>query len=287
MKLTIISVPYDSGHYEKRMGRGPHLLEVSLVERLQEAGTEVELESAILEEGFWAEVAAAAELQRLVSRYVSSARAEDRFPLILAGNCNSAEGTVAGLSPDEIGVIWFDAHGDFNTPDISASGFFDGMALSMLTGNSWRGLWATVPGFHPVAEQNVILVGARDLDPQEMDLLNGSRISQVGVEDLRRHGIRSSLGSSVVSLSQRVKRVYVHIDLDVLDPSQGRANQYAAAGGLTVPEAVQVLEFVGSSCEVAAAALTAYDPKYDEDGRCLQAAEQIVRAVIAAGAQRE
>jgi len=61
-------------------------------------------------------------------------------------------------------VLWFDAHGDFNTPESTLGGFLDGMALAIATGRCWTGLAATVPGFTPVAEENVVLVGARDLD---------------------------------------------------------------------------------------------------------------------------
>ena len=88
-------------------------------------------------------------------------------------------GTLGGLGTGPTGVRWFDAHGDFNTPESTLGGFLDGMALAIATGRCWIGLAATVPGFTPVAEENVVLVGARDLDPAEGELLRASRVQHL------------------------------------------------------------------------------------------------------------
>jgi Arginase family len=123
-----------------------------------------------------------------------AAAEEGAFPLVLAGNCNSCPGTVAGLDPAAaaVGVVWFDAHPDFDTPDRSL-GFFDGMGLAILTGNGWDLLRATIPGFVPVAERDVVLVGVRDFEPHQRASLEAS-------------GLRVLAGSSCTPAERRSLR---------------------------------------------------------------------------------
>jgi arginase len=281
MQTTIIQVPYDSGHYGKRMGRGPlHLVESGIFDRLEAKGHDVQITPIRLDEDFTTEVGSAAELHKLVAQSVRSAPAEGRLPLILSGNCNTAIGTLAGIGADKSGVLWFDAHGDFNTPETSRSGFFDGMALCTLTGRCWRRLASGVPGFSPVAEHNVALIGARDLDPEEKRLLKDSEITCVGAGAIRQNGGKTHLEPFLDELHSRVSQVYLHIDLDVLDPAEARVNQFSAPGGLSAAEVIRIIEAAGRRFEIAAAALTAYDPEYDHENRALEAAERIINAIV-------
>lgn len=96
--------------------------------------------------------------------------------VVVSGNCNSALGTTAALASHRLGVLWFDAHADFDVPDDNLSGFFDVMALSTMTGSCWAALRRTIPGFREVAERNVVLVGERDLEPYQRERLNRSQI---------------------------------------------------------------------------------------------------------------
>jgi arginase len=95
-----------------------------------------------------AEIRTAFELNRVVAERVRDAREAHALPVVLAGNCMTAVGTLAGLGGTPA-VLWFDAHGDFNTPETTASGFLDGMALAMLTGRCWANLTRTVHCFQP------------------------------------------------------------------------------------------------------------------------------------------
>lgn len=291
MRLTLFEVPYDSGHFAQRMGRGPlRLIERGLAAALERRGHEAEVVPVRLPEGFATEAGAAAEIQRRLSGFVAAARAQGRFPLILAGNCSTSVGTLAGLAgePGDTGVVWLDAHGDLNTPETSLSGFFDGMALSMVTGNAWRALAGTIPGFRPIAERNVVLAGARDLDAEEAGRIERSEIVHLRCEELRGRSAApdSVLASALDALGARVARVYLHVDLDVLDPAVARVNGYAAPGGLTLPEVESLIAAVGRRIEIAAAALTAYDPGEDADDRAAQAAEAVAGAVVASAADR-
>jgi arginase len=125
-------------------------------------------------------------------------------------------------------------------------------------------LTATIPGFRAIAESNVILVGARDLDAPERSLLERSSVTRL---DARGAHLITALRSSLETLHEHVDQVYLHIDLDVIDPAVARANMLAAPSGLTTADLLAVIREVGSHIPIAAAALTAYDPDYDPDRR--------------------
>src|SRR5262249_50325204 len=124
-----------------------------------------------------AEIRTAFDLMRALAVAVRDARQRGFFPLVLAGNCNTCLGTVAGLGDGRgTAVLWFDAHGDFNTPETTTSAFLDGMALATLNGRCWSQLARTVPDFTPVSERTTCLVGARDLDPLEAEAISNSAL---------------------------------------------------------------------------------------------------------------
>lgn len=274
MKLTLIQVPYDSGHYGVRMGRGPlHLIEQGLAGTLERAGHEVEVVPVRLE-GFLTEVTSAPLLHRQVAERVSKARGERRLPVVLSGNCNAAAvGSLAGIG-GPAGVVWMDAHGDLNTPDTTPSGFFDGMAISVAMGKAWPTLTAKLPGFHPLDPRNLIHVGARDFDPAELEVIESAGITRVGVEEL------DGLDAALADLATRVDRAYVHMDLDVLDPSELRANVFATPDGMTIAQVAEVVRATGRHLKIAAAGITAYDPDQDPEGRGVRAAEQLLEALV-------
>jgi len=257
------------------MGAGPtHLVAAGLVDRLRATRRQVALRELAPTEGSWvAEIGTAFDLDRQLASAVAEARARGAFPLVLAGNCITSVGTIGGLSGATTGVLWFDAHGDFNTPETTVGGFLDGMALATLVGRCWTSLAAGVPGFAPVAEENVVLVGARDLDPAEAALLTAS-----GVVHLHPEEAEGRLDAELERLGRRVGRLYVHVDLDVLDGSEGRANGYSGGRGLSRAALLDAIGMAGRHCRVAAGAITAYDPGYELDGAVAQTA---IEAAIA------
>ncbi|HKG90733.1 MAG TPA: arginase family protein [Gemmatimonadaceae bacterium] len=283
MKTRLIVVPYDSAHEETRMGRGPGaLLQGGLVDGLRAAGHEVAVWRVEAPGEFRTEVGSAFALARLIAAQVRAASEAGELPLVLAGNCNSCLGTLAGLGASPpTGVLWLDAHGDFNTPDTTASGFFDGMALATATGRCWPAMTATIDGWSPVPDAHVVHAGARDLDDAERELLADSGVAMVEAGKLAREGVSAALGPCLDALARRVRRVYLHVDLDVLDPDDaGRANGYAPAGGLAVDEAETLVSYVGRRFTIAAAALTAYDPACDPDERVVDSVHRIARALL-------
>jgi arginase len=278
-RLRLISHPFHNGLEGVDMGAGPLRLlaggEISA--DLQAQGWVVESETVETPDADDPEIIRIAEADRRLARLVRTAVAEGAFPLVLAGNCNSCLGTTAGLGhggAEPLGVVWLDAHADFDTPERSL-GFFDGMGLAILTGNGWELLRGTIDGFAPVEERDVVLAGVRDLEEHQRPPLEASALQVVP-------GQAASGAAYAVALDglrQRVQRVYLHVDLDVLDASEGRANRFAADGGLTVRELERATRLVFERFEVAAAAITAYDPALDEDGRVARAAAKLIGTI--------
>ena len=155
MTFRVFAIPYDSGHEGLRMGAGPL--------RLQELFAEVEEIHARKE---WrAEIRTSFELYAELARRIREGR--DETPIVLSGNCGACAGTVAGVGSERMGVIWFDAHGDLNTPETTDSGFLDGMALSIVTGQCFRPLAKNLIGLDPIDPQHAVHIGGRDWSPGE------------------------------------------------------------------------------------------------------------------------
>ena len=278
--VRTIFAPYDSGHRGLRMGAGPdYLMEGGLPEMLRSTERpSLSFAHVLPEVDPPAEVATAFELDRLVAEQVREAVAGGEFPLVLSGNCNTAVGTIAGLGASDLGVVWFDAHADFNTPETTTTGFTDGMGLAIIVGHCWKEMAGGVPGFSAVAERDVVLAGVRAIEPAEEERLAASDVSVVGAD---RIGLEAP-GNLEVALDGLKSRVYVHLDLDVLDPEKaGKANEFATAGGLSAEDLKTALGLVRERFAVAAAGIASYDPAFDPDGRVLAVALACARILTA------
>ena len=266
--VHLIAVPYDSGQRGERMGAGPETLMPVLADRLRDAGHQVESMTIDVPDDAWrTEIGTTFELAAGVAYAVRVAREAGAFPLVLSGNCGPAALGCVASGEYRGATFWFDAHGDLNTPKTTVSGFLDGMALATLTGRCWPQLTAAIPGFRPVDDSAVALVGARDLDPLEAAMLETSKITHVPPAE---YG--PELTAAIGIIASRCAAVYVHVDLDVLDPSEGRVNDYSAPGGLSCADVIWGIREITSNFYFIAASLTAFDPAADTDGRALDAA---------------
>jgi arginase len=264
--VHVITLPFQDGLPAIGMGAGPTVLARGL------PGAATAIASV---EARRPEIGRVIELERRLADAVRGAVGEGEFPLVLAGGCMSSLGTVAGIGAEGLGVVWLDAHADFDTPDDNESGFFDVMALAMLTGSGWAGLRATIPGLAPVPEDRVVLAGVRDLEPYQRARLGRSAVNVVpGAFDL------AALAPALAALREQVERVYLHVDLDVLDSRAGRANEYAAPGGPGPETVVGAVDAVFDAFTVAGAALTAYDPTEDTNGRARDVARRVLGRIV-------
>lgn len=277
MKIRLLLVPYDSGQYGEGMGAGPlRFIDAGIVDVLRNAGHTVEVETLEAPPTLNGDVATAFALHRLGAEAARTAVANGEFPLLLGGNCNSCIGTVAGSGAE--GIIWFDAHGDFNLPDTTASGFFDGMGMAVLAGKTYRGLSAKTPGFQPIPGSRMIHVGGRDFDAGERENMRES-----GVTIISTGQIRQPDGDPFAWIDALpIERVHVHFDIDVLDPAVGTANRFPAVpGGLTLDEALAAIRAISRKKQVVSASLTAYQPEYDPNGAMLRAGVDVIQRFVA------
>jgi len=282
MDIQLLLVPYDSGVRGWRCGAGPeHLVRAGLADHLQRQGHVVTAIHTIEDNPAYrpAEIRTAFELARRLATAVRSARIAGHFPLVLSGNCNTAVGTLSGLTPARRATFWFDAHGDCNTPETTVSGFLDGMGLAMTMGLCWHHLGDTLPGFQPVAAEATFLLGARDLDPPEATLLQASAVTAIPVGQipegfsalLERAPLADTLG-------------YLHLDVDVLDPAVGQANYLPAHNGLSLPDLTAAIALVRARVPLGAAALASYSPEDDHDQAVCRAAFAAIDAIVAKSA---
>ena len=281
MKIQIIQVPYDSGHRNLRQGSGPaHFINQNLVGMLEADGHQVRTTCIDAKSEFTVEIGTAFELNRLLSAEVNAAVGNGLFPLVLAGNCNNCLGTIAGINSTKQGVVWFDAHGEFNTPETTRSGFLDGMPLAMATGRCWQAMLETIPGFVPVEDANIILIGARHLDPEEDKQLRHSEIKVIGSEGVSQDHLLDQIEAALSELQDRVTGIYLHIDMDALAIEEGAANHFGATGGLK-PEVIETaIAMVKRNFNIQAATVASFDPTFDSDGKFLAAGIRCIHQMV-------
>jgi len=275
-QLRLVCWPFHNGLRNVSMGAGPTRLatDAALRAGLSDGGWLLSDEEVPPVDESDPEIVRVIELIRRLAQTVRQTVADGAFPLVLAGNCNGCLGTTAGIGAADLGVVWFDAHADFDDPEENESGFFDVMGLAMLTGRGWRALRETIPGHRPIPERNVILAAVRDLEPYQRRRLEQSELRTIaGAVDLDR------FEAALADLSRRVDRVYLHVDFDSLDLADARPNKYAAPGGPSLDRLSQCIRLTCERLTVVAAAVTAYDPSLDDDDRTLRAARRITREV--------
>ncbi|MGI5129152.1 arginase family protein [Pseudonocardia sp. CA-107938] len=198
--MSVLSVPF---HLDERLPDFEPPLRPDLV-----------LDPPLPAGGPWERMAV---LYEQVAQAVAVERAAGRVPIVLSGDCTTSLGVVAGLqrAGTDPALVWFDAHGDVQTPQTSTSGYLGGMPIRQLVGGADR----TVPdalALRPVAEADVVLVDGRDLDPPEAEFLAGSAIRHVG--------------GDAVPLPDRP--CYLHLDVDVCDPAEVPGLLFPVPGGV-------------------------------------------------------
>ena len=183
----------------------------------------------------------------MLQRAVADAVAGATRPLLLSGDCAAGLAVAAGLQEryPEIAVVWLDAHGDFNTPAITISGYLGGMALAMLTGHGPE-VFADPLGLRPVPERNVVLADARDLDPAERDALAASAVRRIPATADACHAALSGL---------RDLPVYLHVDVDVMDGGEVPGLRFPTDHGPALGDVADCLTAITATTNVVAACL--------------------------------
>ena len=213
-----------------------------------------------------------AELYRMLAELVASDEQpvvyagdpSDEQPVVYAGDCVSTIGMLAGLERKGLAptLVFFDAHGDFNTWDTTPSGFIGGMPLAMLTGRGERSI-VSGTGLTPLADDRVILVDGRDLDPGEDRALADSDVRLVSVSE------------APDAIPPR-RDIYVHVDADVVDPIDMPAMNYPAPGGPPLGDVTAALRAIAATGRVVAFSVSTWNPALPGADVAAEATRQIV-----------
>jgi arginase len=190
-------------------------------------------------------------------------------PVSIAGDCCTVIGVLAGLQRAGVNprLVWFDAHGDFNTWETTPSGFIGGMPLAMIVGRGEQTLLQAVE-LTPLPERDVILGNARDLDPGERELLQQS-------------GVR--LMPEVTSIPQLVsseRPIHIHLDTDVIDASEAPAMRYPVKGGPTLNALRETVARLAHTGRVIGVSMTLWDFEQDADKRTERASMALLEAAL-------
>ncbi len=274
MQLQLISVPYRYDEPNEGLGLGPGaLLEAGLAKKLTAAGFEVmspvisELADSDRDEGRTA--VNIGKLGASTSHHVSNARKAGHAVLVLSGDDTAAVGVVAGLQAAEgaasqIGLVWLDAHGDFNTPETSYSGILAGMPVAIIAGIAGP-QWRAAAGLAaPIPTDRILIAGVRDLDEKEEALLLSTSVRLVRAENLR---TPEQLAPIVERLASHCSSLVLHIDLDVLDPHLVPSSSTPSAGGLEIDQAVAAIQTVLATGKVAVVSVSSLNPGAGQRGQ--------------------
>ena len=207
------------------------------------------------------------KLHRPIASFVAQAAGRNETPISVAGDCAASLPVMAGLQRaglDSV-LVWLDAHGDFNTIETSPSGFLGGMPLAMMVGRGDMSICEGV-GLAPVAEEDVWLSDARDLDPLEKVALDSSHVNRFAFESLAELTFE--------------RPIHLHIDNDVIDANDVPANNYPVPGG---PDLSQVIattsEFVSRNL-LAAISLSGWNGRLDHSGKTGRACRTLLNAIV-------
>ena len=208
--------------------------------------------------------------------------ARGEVPIFLGGDHSIALGTVGAASHGErVGVLWIDAHGDFNTPETSPSGNIHGMPLAALTG---RGRAEMVDIGRPgpkIDAADVVLIGIRDLDAEERQLLKTSGARIYTMSDIDEEGIGAVARLATRYLAERgLTRVHVSLDMDVLDPRFAPGVGTPVYGGLNPREAHLLLEILAKECTVGSVDLVEVNPILDEKNQTAELAVELILSLL-------
>jgi arginase len=301
VRVSLIAVPYDLGRADVGTGLGPAAyLKAGAAEALRARGHEVEVVTVRRSAPFTDELQAVLNVDEAVAVAVDDAVISGSLPLVVAGNCNVALGVHAGLQRSHgagTALVWLDAHGDFNTPVTTETGYLDGMPLAMLCGRAHREAVASELALDPLDEATVVHAGGRELDRVEHDSLLASAIRLVDGPELRSKGPAEALAPALAELAgdrrdllglepHEMPPAHLHVDLDVLDPAAAPGVTFPSPRGLSAAQLLESIDLVREWFALAAVTVTSFTPGRDEAGTTLAAGLAVLQRVTTQLARR-
>jgi arginase len=206
---------------------------------------------------------------------------EDLFPIFLGGDHSISIGTVSGVvrSSGRTGVLWLDAHADYNTPETSPSGNIHGMPLGVLTGRGHPDLVSIGGAGASVRPENVVILGLRSVDVQERGLLREAGVRVYTMKEIDAYGVASVVRRALKDLSD-LERVHLSLDLDLVDPGIAPGVGTPVRGGLTYREAHLVMELINEAGIVTSLDVVEINPILDDRNETAELAVELVASLM-------
>ncbi|HEX4808064.1 MAG TPA: arginase [Bryobacteraceae bacterium] len=295
-KIAILGAPLDLGAARRGVDMGPSALRLAgLNRKLPSLGYQIEdlgniaapqqesVPSGPATAKYLPQIAKACEK---LAQTAADAIAQGEFPLILGGDHSIAVGTVAGVAEayrargGKIGVIWIDAHADMNTPESSPSGNIHGMPLACCLGLGPDEL-TRLYGYAPkVAGKNVALVGIRDVDERERDLVRRSGITAFTMREIDERGLRSVMEQAIALATDGAAGFHLSLDMDAVDPDEAPGVGTPVRGGMTYREAHLAMETVCDSGQMLSMEVVEVNPVLDVANRTALLGVELVMSAM-------
>jgi arginase len=288
-KVRIIGVPVDLGQAQRGVDLGPGALRYAgIAHRLGQLGYQVEdsgnltvpVRDVLVEERELHYLPSIRKVCDAVYQAGRKAVEEGCIPLFMGGDHSMALGSIGGMTHYQpAGVIWIDAHGDFNTPQTSPSGNIHGMVLASLLGQGYPEL-VQVGRIGPKLEVgDVVMIGIRELDPQERMRLKASGILTYTMRDVDERGMATVAREALERLGHR-ERLHVSLDLDALDPLEVPGVGTTSPGGLTYREAHLLTEIIADSGRLAGLDIVEINPILDHRNQTARIAVELAASLF-------
>ncbi|NLJ58413.1 MAG: arginase [Tissierellia bacterium] len=273
--ISIIGVAIDLGAGTPGVSLGPSAIRYAgVTERLTNIGYNVKDEGDILANKPISPLTDGVKLKFLdeitrvnteLCNKVSKVMAEGRFPLVLGGDHSIAIGTIAGVTQHKknLGVIWFDAHGDINTEETSPSGNIHGMPAAVSLGFGHERLTSIGGSYNKLQPDKLVYIGCRDLDAGERKVLKELGITVFTMHEIDRYGMTQVIEKAIEIAGDGTDGIHVSFDLDSLDPAYAPGTGTRVPGGLTYRESHLALEMVALSQKVVSAEFVEVNPIID------------------------
>jgi len=222
----------------------------------------------------------------LLAQSVDKVMRAGKFPLVLGGDHSVAAGTVAGVAHsfhergEKIGLIWIDAHADMNTPEISPSGNVHGMPLACCVGRGPRELTHILDYAPKVEGSNVILIGLRDVDPREREIVRESGVMAFTMRDIDERGLRSIMEQAIARATGGTAGFHLSLDMDVVDPDEAPGVGTPVRGGITYREAHLAMETICDSGSMVSMEVVEVNPVLDEANRTALLGVELVTSAM-------
>jgi arginase len=221
------------------------------------------------------------EVNRALARQVAAVVSEGAFPLVLGGDHSLAIGSVNGLAQGRrIGMIWVDAHADFNTAETTPSGNIHGMSVAALTGRGHSTLARLLDASPVLRDSDVALVGIRDVDKLERLALRDAGLHVYTMHDIDRRGLPAVMEEAIGHVSAETEGFHVSFDMDSLDPSEAPGVGTPVLGGISYREAHLAMELVAESGRLLGLDLVEVNPILDEHNVTAELAVQFALSAL-------